>query len=146
ATIKTAKAFPQNVELAFEVPVAGGRGLFGGGSGSGRLETLHYSISVIPDNTGYKPRLADQRVGYFTTSYNDLGKFKEEDTWVRYINRWHLEKRDPSLKVSEPKSPIVFYVENTTPVRYRPWVKRGILYWNKAFEKVGIRDAIQVYQ
>jgi hypothetical protein len=135
ATIKTAKAFPHNVELGFEVPMAGGR-----------LKTLHYSISLIPDDTGYKPRKADQRVGYFTTSYNDLGKFREEDKRARYINRWDLEKADPSLKLSPPKNPIVFYIEHTTPRRYRYWVKQGLLYWNKAFEKIGIRDAIVVYQ
>jgi len=134
-TIKTAKAFPQNVELGFEAPMY-----------DGRLKILHYSISVIPDSTGYQPRAADQRVGYFTTSYNDLGKYQVDDTMVRYINRWHLEKRDPSLKLSPPKNAIVFYIEQTTPVRYRPWVKQGILYWNKAFERIGIRDAIEVRQ
>ncbi|HUY36239.1 MAG TPA: zinc-dependent metalloprotease [Pirellulales bacterium] len=134
-TIKTAKAFPQNVELGFEAPML-----------DGRLKILHYSISVIPENTGYQPRVADQRVGYFTTSYNELGKYQVDDTRVRYVNRWRLEKRDPSLKLSPPKNAIVFHIEQTTPVRYRPWVKRGILYWNKAFERIGIRDAIEVRQ
>ncbi len=133
STVKSAKAFPQNVELAFEVPMFGGV-----------LKTLHYSISVIPDRTGYQPRKADSRVGYFTTTHQDLGNFSAKETWVRYINRWKLEKRDPSLKLSPPKEPIVFYVEHTTPVRYRRWVRRGILLWNKAFEKVGISDAIEV--
>ena len=61
-----------------------------------------------------------------------------------YINRWHLEKRDPKLKLSPPKEPIRFYVEYTAPVRYRRWIKAGIDYWNKAFEKVGIVDAIVI--
>lgn len=130
--IKTAKAFPFNVELAFEAPVGG------------QLRTFHYSISLIKDNPAYKPRLADQRVGYFTTAYNDLGKFKEPETWVRYINRWHLEKADPSLKLSPPKEPITFYIEHTTPIRYRRWVKQGVEYWNKAFEQIGLSDAIKV--
>ncbi len=144
-TIKTAKAFPQNVEIAFEGPVSGG-GMFGGGGGGGRIKSLHYSISVIPDNPAYQPRVADQRLGYFITSHNDLGKFKEDETSVRYINRWHLEKRHPELKLSEPKEPIRFYGEHTIPGRYRYWVRRGVLYWNKAFEKVGIRDAIEWHQ
>jgi hypothetical protein len=88
--------------------------------------------------------LADTRIGYFTTSYNDLGKYSEPDTWVRYINRWHLEKADPSLKLSPPKEPIIFYIEHTTPIRYRRWVRAGVEYWNKAFEKVGISQAIEV--
>ena len=133
ASIKTSEAFPDNVEVAFEVPVAGGQ-----------LKTLHYSISVIPANTGYKPRKADERVGYFTTHYSDLGEY-EDETRVRYINRWHLEKADKSLKVSPPKNPITFYIEHTTPIRYRRWVRHGILMWNKAYENVGIANAIEVH-
>jgi hypothetical protein len=147
ARVIMVKAFPQNIEVRFEAPTSGGGGRsfsFDGGSSGGRLKEIHYSISVIPDSTGYQPRVADNRVGYFTTSFTDLGKFKEDDKRVRYINRWKLEKADPNLKLSPPKDPIVFYLEHTTPVRYRPWVKRGVLYWNKAFEKVGIRDAIVV--
>ncbi|MHC4117064.1 MAG: zinc-dependent metalloprotease [Planctomycetota bacterium] len=132
--IKKAKVFPKNVELAFEVPTV-----------NGRLQSLHYSISEIPGTVGYRPRKADERVGYFTTGYRDLGQFEDPETMVRYINRWHLEKRDKSLKVSPPKNPIVFYIEHTTPVRYRRWVREGLLYWNEAFEKVGISNAIEVY-
>lgn len=133
-TVKTAKAFPQNIELAFEVPFQ-----------NGKLKTLHFSISEIPDNTGYQPRQADDRIGYFTTAFNDLGKFKKGETRTRYINRWHLEKADPGLKMSPPRQPIIFYVEHTTPIRYRRFVRDGILAWNQAFEKVGIANAIEVY-
>jgi len=132
--IKKAKAFPMNVELAFEVPTE-----------NGRLQTLHYSISEISGTAGYKPRKADERIGYFTTGYRDFGQFKDPETMVRYVNRWHLEKADPKLKVSPPKNPIVFYIEHTTPVRYRRWVREGLLFWNNAFEKVGISNAIEVY-
>ncbi|MEJ2700908.1 MAG: zinc-dependent metalloprotease [Sedimentisphaerales bacterium] len=132
--IQEAKAFPKNVELAFEIPTRGGR-----------LQTLHYSISEIPRGSGYRPRKADERIGYFTTGYQDYGKFDDPETRVRYITRWNLEKADPSLAISPPKKPIVFYIEHTTPVRYRRWVRQGLLYWNKAFEKVGISNAIEVY-
>lgn len=134
ATIKTAKAFPANVELAFDIPQR-----------DGLLKTLHYSISEITPNPAYKPRAADERVGYFTTAFADLGKYQAEENRVRYINRWHLEKADPSLKVSPPKNPIVFHIESTTPIRYRRWVREGVLMWNKAYEKVGIANAIEVY-
>ncbi|HRQ73501.1 MAG TPA: zinc-dependent metalloprotease [Phycisphaerales bacterium] len=134
ATIAKSKAFPENIEVAFEMPVQGGI-----------LRTFHYSISLIPENTGYKPRQADNRVGFFTTSYRDLGKFDEDEKWVRYVNRWKLEKADPKLRLSPPKEPIVFYVEHTVPVRYRRWVREGALQWNKAFEQVGITGAVEVY-
>lgn len=74
-TIAKAKSFPENVEVAFEVPNA-----------QGRLQTLHYSISVIKENPSYKPRVADERVGYFTTAYSDLGKYARDDVRTRYIN------------------------------------------------------------
>lgn len=132
--IKEAKAFPENVELAYQLPVR-----------EGRLKTFHYSISEIPDSTGYSPRKADDRIGYFTTAYDDLGKYKAGETRTRYINRWHLEKADPSLKLSPPKQPIVFIIEHTTPIRYRRFIRDGVLQWNKAFEKIGIVGAIEVY-
>jgi len=133
ATIAQAKAFPKNMEVAFEAP-----------SSNGTMKTYHWSISEVPSNPSYKPRLSDERVGYFTTSYRDLGKFQDDEVWTRYINRWQLEKADPKLKLSPPKEPIRFYLEHTVPVRYRRFVKDGVLAWNKAFEKVGISDAIVV--
>ncbi len=147
-TIKKAKAFPENVELAFEVPMSPVASLFsyygGGYDPSAKLQTLHYSISTIKGSGSYVPRKADQRVGYFTTAYTDLGKYKEDETRIRYINRWNLKKADSKLKLSPPAEPITFYIEHTTPIRYRRWVRQGILEWNKAFEKVGISDAINV--
>ncbi|MBL8760858.1 MAG: zinc-dependent metalloprotease [Phycisphaerae bacterium] len=134
ATISKAKAFPKNVEAAFTVPVAGGQ-----------IKRFHYSVSLLEETPGYQPRVADERVGYFQTTFRDLGKFRDDQVDTRYINRWHLEKADPKLKVSPPKEPLIYYVEHTVPVRYRRWVKEGTLYWNKAFEAVGIRDAVEVY-
>ena len=133
-TIVKAKAFSKNLELAFETV---GR--------NGVLQTLHYSLSEVPEAGGYKPRKNDERIGYFLTGYSDLGKYQDDEVRTRYINRWRLEKRDPKLTVSPPVTPIRFYVEHTTPVRYRRWVKQGVDYWNKAFEKIGFADAIEVY-
>ena len=133
-SIDEAKVFPKNIELAFELVGQGGQ-----------LQTVHYSFSEVPTPSGsYKPRPADERVGYFTTAFSDLSKYEDDDTRVRYINRWHLEKRDAKLKLSPPKEPIRFYVEHTAPVRYRRWIKAGVDYWNKAFQKVGIDDAIVI--
>ena len=133
-SIVKAKSFPNNLEVAFEMPTSGG--LF---------KTIHYSISEVPERGSYKPRKADERVGYFGTAFRDLGQFHDEDKWVHYVNRWDLQKRDPKLSLSPPKKPIVFYIEHTVPVRYRRWVRDGVLYWNDAFRKIGIDNAIVVY-
>ncbi len=134
ATITKAKSFPKNAEVAFEAPASGGR-----------LKQFHYSISVLPKSNGYKSRAADARVGYFTTAYQDLGKYSDDKVWVRFINRWRLEKADPKLKLSPPKNPITFYIEHTTPIRYRRFVRQGVLYWNEAFKRIGIDEAIVVH-
>ncbi len=133
--IVEAKAFPKNIEVSIELPVQ-----------DGRLVTLHYSLSDVPQETGYEPRRADRRVGFFYTNFEDRARNDGDPQTVRYIQRWHLEKADPKLNLSPPKKPIVFYIEHTTPVRYRRWVKDGILEWNRAFERVGIVGAIEVYQ
>ena len=136
-SIAKAKAFPENVEIAFTAPLK---------LNDDRLTTFSYSISVLPEHTGYTPRKADPRVGYFVTAYTDLAKVPDESSWTRYINRWKLEKADPKLSMSPPKQPIVWYISDTTPIRYRRYVRDGILEWNKAFEKVGIINAVEVYQ
>lgn len=135
ATIRSVKTFENNAEIAIELPVIGGR-----------IATLHYSLSTFAENPDYTPREADRRVGFFYSVYSDLSKNQADSEVVRLVNRWHLEKADPKLKLSPPKRPIVFYIEHTTPIRYRRWVREGLLAWNKAFEQVGIVDAIQVYQ
>ena len=132
-TVKKAKAFSQNIEIALESPGPGGQ-----------LQTFHFSISNVPKSSGYKPRVADERIGYFMTVYRDLGEYQQDVKWKRYINRWHLEKRDPKLSLSPPKEPIVYYLEHTVPVRYRRWVRNGVEYWNDAFRNVGIDNAIEV--
>jgi hypothetical protein len=134
-SIEKAKVFPYNAEIAFEVPRA-----------NGKLVTLHFSMGQPPKSPGFEPRIADRRVGYFYTNYTDRAKNDGDSQTVRYANRWHLEKRDPSLRMSPPSEPIVYYMEHTTPVRYRRWVRDGILAWNKAYERVGIIDAIEVRQ
>ncbi|HEX4413096.1 MAG TPA: DUF5117 domain-containing protein, partial [Lacipirellulaceae bacterium] len=76
---------------------------------------IHYSISELPQ-TSYKPRLADDRIGYFVTALKDYSKKDDQDDrFVRYINRWNLEKVEPSAEMSEPKERIIFWLEKTIP-------------------------------
>ncbi|MEC4818389.1 MAG: zinc-dependent metalloprotease [Scytonema sp. PMC 1069.18] len=106
---------------------------------------VHYSLSQLPNNN-YRPRLADDRVGYFITAYQDLSDDNRSEPFVRYINRWNLEKQDPTATISPPKKPIVFWIDNAVPLEYRDAIKEGVLMWNQAFEKAGFKDAIQVRQ
>ena len=109
------------------------------------MHRYHISISAI-ESSYYTSRLEDDRVGYFTTMYQDYSKTLKEDPYVRYINRWDLRKQNPHEKLSKPVEPIVYWLENTIPKEFRPAVTKGILGWNKAFEKLGFVDAIVVKQ
>ncbi len=106
---------------------------------------VHYSISRLP-STGYKPRAADDRVGYFVTALKDYSKKSRNDRFLRYVNRWDLQKADASAKLSPPKKPIIFWLEKTVPFQYRKPIREGILEWNKAYEKAGFANAIEVRQ
>ncbi|MEH2182013.1 zinc-dependent metalloprotease [Nostoc sp.] len=149
----TAKAFPQNLEVESVLnysdsaesksEVASFASL---ADNRGFTLRVHYSLSQLPD-LDYRPRLADDRVGYFITAYQDLSKDDDRsDSFVRYINRWHLEKQDPKAVISRPKKPIVFWIDNAVPLEYRDAMKEGVLMWNKAFLKAGFKDAIEVRQ
>jgi hypothetical protein len=147
STWSRVKAFPDNVELQVAATY--------GSSGTARIDTVpdtrgatvnvHYSISLLPQNS-YEPRLADDRVGYFVTALKDFSQKVDEDRFVRYINRWNLEKADPAAAVSPPKKPIVFWIEKTVPFKYRQAIRNGIEAWNEAFEKAGFATAIEVRQ
>jgi hypothetical protein len=103
----------------------------------------HYTFAKLPD-APMRPRPADERVGYFTTELLDFTSDVPRVPVERYANHWRLEKKDPDTALSEPKKPIVFWLDRTIPVRYREPIREGILEWNKAFERIGFKDAIHV--
>jgi hypothetical protein len=112
-----------------------------------------YHLRSLPDQ-GYRPRLADPRVGYFVNgmpSANRVGfeKFDDDqgrDSRVAYINRWRLEKRFPKAPVSPPRRPIVFWIGKSVPLQFRVSVREGILMWSRAFDRLSFKDAIIVRQ
>ncbi len=151
------KAYKKNVELQVEATFAGNRtgGVAPTGGDAvidarGATVVIHYGLVELPE-AGYNPRPADDRVGHFTTVHKDFSKESTDTAFVRYVNRWRLERADGSAwkeggKLVAPKKKIIFWIENTVPDEYRATVREGILEWNKAFEKVGFRDAIEVRQ
>jgi hypothetical protein len=104
-----------------------------------------YSFTRLPA-TAMAPRLADPRVGHFTDSFTDLGTDFKANPRVHYVNRWRLEKKDPQAALSEPVKPIVFWLDKNIPQRYRKSVEAGVLEWNKAFERIGFKDALVARQ
>lgn len=107
------------------------------------------SIVLLPEKpmTG---RYSNSRVGYFTES---LVKYADDQQRVgsqNLITRWRLEPKPEDMadymsgKLVEPAKPIVFYLDHAVPVKWRPYIKQGILDWQKAFEKAGFKNAITV--
>src|SRR5205085_8041292 len=145
------KAFPKNIELQVSATYGGGRGSDDSVIDSrGTTVVLHYGLCELPE-PGYQPRLADDRVGYFLSVVKDFNSESPDTAFVRYVNRWRLERAEPidpkrPDKLSPPKKKIIYWIEKSVPVEYRAFVREGILEWNKAFEEIGFRDAIEVRQ
>ena len=148
------KNFPENlvVEMNYHF-VGGGRAGIGAMGGADQLADPRsipfkavYNVFPLPTNSGYVPRLADPRVGYFLIDFQEYNDDSREDVMTRYIYRWDIRKKDPKAALSDPIKPITFWMDNAIPTEYRESVKEGLLLWNKAFEKVGISNAIVVNQ
>lgn len=104
-----------------------------------------YSFTKLPEQP-MAARKADPRLGHFTDAVVDLSTDLKANPKLHHVNRWRLEKADPKAALSEPKQPIVFWLDKNIPLQYRKSVEAGVLEWNKAFEKIGFRDALVVKQ
>lgn len=145
SSVEQIRLFPGNLEAQVRLTYQSNRNL--------GLETVsdyrwipvgvHYSLLELPANP-MRPRYADERVGYFVSAIKDFSRDTAESFFVRYVNRRRLEKRNSGPGPSEPVKPIVYYIDRTVPTEWRPWVRAGILEWNRAFEEAGFRNAIQV--
>ena len=106
---------------------------------------VHYGLSRLPAQP-MKPRRADPRLGHFVTAVSDFGDELPRSPRQRFVNRWRLDKKDPAAALSPPVRPITYWLDRNIPVRYRETIRQGILEWNKAFEKIGFKEAIVVQQ
>jgi hypothetical protein len=140
---ETIKCFPYNSEIEVKLHFAASHDLPGITLQNGQsfFHTYHYSLSSLPQ-TDYVPRIADDRVGFFMTEYQDYTNTDTESPYVRYIDRWNLKKKNPDARISEPVEPIVYWIDNSVPLEYRDAIAEGIEFWNHSFEKIGFRNAI----
>ena len=102
-----------------------------------------YSFAALPEPV-MPARRADPRIGHFTQQLVDWSDPASPDPRRHVVNRWRLEKKDPSAPVSEPVRPVVFWLDRNIPTRYRAAIAAGVLEWNRAFERIGLREALQV--
>lgn len=141
---KSVRSYPDNtdviVELAYDNPAPLNQG--GKDITDARYNRIRFQHSFleIPEND-YRPRYDDPRVGYFTQEKDNLTTIQVADH-RDVINRWHLKKKNPNAAISEPEEPIVWWVENTTPVEFRQTIIEAGLKWNESFEKAGFKNAV----
>ena len=105
---------------------------------------IDYNFIEPPKDGDYMPRYADDRIGFFDNVRLNFGSDKLINRQQRYICRWNMQKTDPNAPMSPAKHPMVFYMSNTIPDRYRNAIRTAVLEWNKAFTPLGISDAVQV--
>ncbi len=106
---------------------------------------FYYNFSPLPKET-MAARPADDRVGHFVTKQFDYSDDVKPKVSKHFVNRWRLEKKDPQAALSEPVTPIVYWLDKNIPLKYRKSVTEGILEWNLAFEKIGFKNAVVVKQ
>lgn len=105
---------------------------------------VQHTLIALPEND-FKPRLDDPRIGYFTHQVTDMTSL-DAAPYRDVIHRWNLVKQKPGTALSEPVEPVVFWIENTTPVEFRDTIRAAVLKWNEAFETAGFKDAVVVKQ
>jgi hypothetical protein len=140
------KAFPQNTEIETVATFAADNPglLVNNVTPDGRAFTLRIHHSFLKAPEGYRPRPADPRIGVGGLTFRDYARPFNEGTEVSWASRWRLEKATPGAAMSEPKTPIVFYLDPGIPEPVRTAMREGALLWNKAFEAAGFRNAVQV--
>ena len=106
--------------------------------------SFYYSFMPLPVPMAI--RMADERVGFFTVARTDYTTDLNVKPKTHLLKRWRLEKKDAGAAVSEPKEPVVYWLDKNIPEKYRASVMQGVLEWNKAFEKAGFKNALVVKQ
>jgi hypothetical protein len=146
SALDSVKGFPMNVEVSARLHFNGARGanFINLPDPRSLFLTYRYSISEIPAAADFVPRLADDRVGHFLAMFQDYSDDTRDTPYVRYVTRWNLQKEEPYAALSKPKEPITYWIENSVPKKYRKALADGTLMWNKAFERIGFKDAVVV--
>ena len=103
----------------------------------------HVSFVELPDGN-FKPRVDDPRAGYGGIAFVDYSQPIAEAIQFRYIRRHRLVKKDPAAAISEPVTPIRYWVDSGAPEDVKKALIEGAMWWNQAFEAAGFRNAFQV--
>ncbi|MDA8940092.1 zinc-dependent metalloprotease [Pseudoalteromonas marina] len=104
---------------------------------------MHHSLIELPDDN-YTPRQFNPQSGFWSIEHKDYAAPIGESMFVRYIPRHRLAKKDPSLPISEPVEPIVYYLDPGVPEPVKSALLEGGKWWNDAFSAAGYKNAFIV--
>lgn len=154
--VESVSAYPINTEIKTVKTYARTAATSGSGgaaarpsaapTGTATLE-LNSSLVLLPE-VPMQARYYDNRVGYFTVSYTDFDANPQGVKRQSLITRWRMEPKDEDIEkhrrgeLVEPKKPIVFYIDPTTPEKWIPYLIQGVNDWQVAFEQAGFKNAI----
>lgn len=138
--------YPENTNVKTEYVYSNPTVLNGGGSdvtdGRNVSVKVFHTFMNMPKGS-YEARYDDPRVGYFTTQVTNMTT-TDVIPYRDLVHRWKLVKKNPNALISEPVTPITWWIENSTPLEFRETIKEGVLAWNEAFEKAGFKNAMVV--
>ena len=142
--LDTIKSFPINLEIKHTLTYSASSPPRGNNTGTLSFQ-INHSLIKLPENP-MKVRYEDPRVGWFTLQQYDYSSEALKSEEVRLIRRWRLIPSDIEAynrgELVAPLKPIVYYLDPATPLKWRPYFKKGIEDWNTAFEKAGFKNAI----
>ena len=137
--ILSVKAFDENIEIRTRNCYTGGREPF--------VAIMQKSLVLLSEKP-MKPRIADIRMNCFTSDKKIFSTKNQEVQKVSYVHRFDIRPKQEDLErfkrgeLVVPRKQIVFHVDTALPYKWREAVKRGIEYWNIAFEKIGFKNVI----
>lgn len=142
--ISNVKSFPKNVEVRHVLTYEAASAPTNSSTNAITVE-MAQSMVALPEKL-MTPRLCDDRVGLFSVQFTQYdGKQHRAETKC-YVTRYKLEPSDPAAyargELVEPVEPIVYYVDQNTPMKWRKPLLQGIEDWNRTFEAAGFKNAI----
>ena len=136
--IEAVQSFDQNIEVRSMITYTNAENIYS--------ILVNRSMVLLPSNP-MMGRYADDRVGYFTKTFDTFDE-RAPISSKSYINRWKLEPKPEDIdkmkrgELVEPVKPIVFYLDASTPQKWKAYIRKGVEDWKPAFEAAGFKNAI----
>lgn len=146
--IERISCYPINAEIrTTKTYASAGLGIPAGaltGAVTIRLNTSFILLPKVP----MRKRISDERVGYFNNKYILFDEAYQRTQTKYLVQRYRLEPKKEDLDkykkgiLVEPQKQIIYYIDPSTPKKWRPYLIQGINDWQKAFEEAGFKNAI----